>query len=74
MSPLLSTNCEHSLFNVSHWDAWTNFSWVREGKVIKHLTWFHAHCEQPKQAGPSFVGGVPEARSMSCSHLGRAGL
>lgn len=60
MSLLLSTNCEHSLFNVLHWDAWTNLPCIREGNVIKCLTWFHVHCDQPNQASPSFVGDVAE--------------
>lgn len=32
------------------------------------------HCDQPNQAGPSFVGDVAEDRSMACFHLGHAGL
>lgn len=40
MSLLLSTNYEYSLFNVLHWDAWTDLSCVREGKAINILTDF----------------------------------
>lgn len=52
MSLLLSTNCERSLFNVLHWDAWTYLSCVREGRAINISTDFTCIVTSPTRLVP----------------------
>lgn len=52
MSLLLSSSCEHSSFNVLHWDAWTDLSCVRESRAINISTDFMYFVTSPTRLVP----------------------